>query len=197
MRGNGGVGARPRRDLKWALRAAPYPSDSRPPFPSRERIEAKAPVNPILPLGEVSRRDGGAGARSAEVFAHWRSHPLRPRLRQGYGEPTSPRAGKISTPFKSAPYSPSIHVVGGESSVFSGVDVRDVSVDPAGSSGHGRQQPRVREVPNPCYCINIRFNRSPACLSLQIARSWRFWCFPLIALLRQGYEGHFSPEGEG
>jgi hypothetical protein len=154
LRGNGGVGARRRRDLKWALRAAPYPSASRPPFPSRERIEAKAPANPILPLGEVSRRDGGAGARSAEVFAHWSSHPLRPRLRQGYGEPTSPRAGKISTPLKSAPYSPSIHVVGGESSVFSGVDVRDVSADPAGSSGHGRQQTRMREAPNPCYCIS-------------------------------------------
>ena len=48
----------------------------------------------------------------------------------GYGEPTSPRAGKISTAPKSPAYSPSIHVVGGESSVFSGVDVRGASVDP-------------------------------------------------------------------
>ena len=42
----------------------------------------------------------------------------------GYGEPTSPLAGKISLPLKPQAYSSVIHVVGGESSVFSGVDVR-------------------------------------------------------------------------
>ena len=40
---------------------------------------------------------------------------------------------------------------------------------------------------------DIRFHRPSACLSLQRFGAWRFWCFPLIALLRQGY----SPKGEG
>ena len=66
-----------------------------------------------------------------------------------------------------------------------------------GHSGQGRQRTRVREASNSCYCIHIRFHRPSACLSLQIARSWRSFCFPLIALLCQGYDGHFSPKGEG
>ena len=139
-----GVGARRRRAFKWAL------------------IVIKVTVLCLSsPSGRCPEGMEGPERAARRFSAHWRSHPLRPRLRQGFGEPTSPQAGKISTTLKFAPYSPVIHVVGGESSVFSGVDVRGASVDPAGSSGQGRQQTRVRVAPDPCSRINPGFTGLP------------------------------------
>jgi len=182
LRSNGGVGARRRRDLKWALRAAPYPSASRPPFPSRERIEAKAPANPILPLGEVSRRDGGAGARSAEVFAHWRSHPLRPRLRLWLRRAHFPACGEDIHAVQICPILSLDPCRGRRELSLFGHGCTGRVCRPCGVISDMTDSTRVREALNPCSCIHIRFHRPSACLSLQRESAWRFWCFPRIAL---------------
>ena len=147
--------------------------------PSRERIKTIAPASSILPLGEVPRRGGGAGARSAEVLCSLGfAPPFDLAYASGFGEPTSPRTGKISSPAQTSRillHDPcrgrrelSLFGHGCAGSVCRpfGVILGMADSDPA----CGRPLTPALEY--------IRFHRPSACLSLQRPGAWRFSCSP-------------------
>ena len=149
------------------------------------------------PSGRCPEGTEGPEREARRFSAHWRSHPLRPRLRLWLRRPHFPAYGEdIPTAQTSGILSRGPCRGRRELSLFgrgcTGSVCRPIKV-----IWHGRQQTRVREAFNPCSRLNSGLTGLPHASHSRSRDRGDFGAPPLIALLRQGYEGHFSPKGEG